>query len=89
MNKKVYYLLLLLSFSGIPYFFYRILDTMVSLKYETDGAGRISGTSGRDLFLQFDIFFALTIVSFLVFVFLLIFGKRILRKKTGTSPINN
>ncbi len=84
MNKYLYYFLLLISFSGIPYFFYWILNTMVSLKYETDGNSSISQVSGSDLSTQFEIFAGLTILSFLIFLLLLIFRKRIVRK-TNTA----
>lgn len=80
MNRYVFYFLLLISFLGIPYFFYWILDTMVSLKYETDGNSYISALSGKDLSIQFEKFMSLTILSFVIFLLLLIFRKRIIKK---------
>jgi len=53
---------------------------MVSLKYETDGTSSISEVSGKDLSIPINIFFSLAIIAFIVFISLLIFRKRIIRK---------
>jgi len=70
---------LLISFSSIPFFIYCILDTMVSLKYETDGNSSVSEVSGKDLSIPINIFFSLAIMAFIVFILLLIFRKKILK----------
>lgn len=80
MNKYLYFFLLLVSFLGIPYFFYWILDTLVSFKYETDGNSSISGLSGKDLSIRLEVFMGLTVLSFVIFLLLLIFRKRIIIK---------
>jgi hypothetical protein len=65
---------------SIPYYIYCILDVMVSLKYETDGTTSISNVSGKDLSIPIKIYLGLTIFSFILFVVILIYRKRIIKK---------
>ena len=57
---------------------------MESLKYETDGTTSISEVSGKDLSIPINIYFSLAVLSFLMFILLIIFRKRLIKKKSKT-----
>lgn len=78
MRKKIYYLLLLLSILGIPFFLFGIVNTMVSLKYETENPNEcISLVSGQDLCLTIRILQSLVIICILFTILLLVLKRRI------------
>lgn len=77
MRKKIYYLLLLLSILGIPFFLFGIVNTMVSLKYETENPNEyISLVSGQDLCLTIRILQSLVIICILFTILLLVLKRR-------------
>jgi hypothetical protein len=90
MNKIVYYTLLIASLIAIPFFLYALLNTMVSLQYEIEGPNNcISGVSGQDLCFMFKLYAELVIFSFLGFVGLLVFRKKLIRQRITNSSEDN
>jgi ABC-type Mn2+/Zn2+ transport system permease subunit len=70
-----------ISFFGIPFFLFGILNTMVSLKYETNNPNDcISTISGDDLCFAIKIFKILIVICAVVFITMMIFRKNILKK---------
>lgn len=66
---------------GIPLFSFGIVNTMVSLKYETADMGDcISSVSGADLCLTIKIFKGLIVICIVGLITLLFFKKRILKQ---------
>ncbi|MEZ4778585.1 MAG: hypothetical protein R2786_04310 [Flavobacteriaceae bacterium] len=81
MRKTIYYFLLIFTLIGIPFSAFGVLNTMVSLKYETNNlTDCISLVSGTDLCLTINVFRGLTILFIIVFILLLIYRKKLLRK---------
>jgi ABC-type Mn2+/Zn2+ transport system permease subunit len=78
--KRVnYYIVLIISGLGIPLFAFGIINTMVSLKYETvDPTDCISSITGQDLCLTINVLKGLILVFAIIIISLLIFRKRIL-----------
>ena len=78
-KKIIFYFLIGFSILGIPVFVFGIINTMVSLKYETENpTDCISLITGQDLCLTIQILKALTVVCVVTIVLLLVFRKRIL-----------
>lgn len=79
--KKFYYIILLIFLAFcIPLFLYAIINTGVSLKYETDN-GCISQVDGTDLCFLARCLQAGLLISILGFIALLIFRKKIIKYK--------
>jgi hypothetical protein len=80
MKKVIYFTLLAVSIIGIPFFAFGILNTEVSLKYETDNTTNcISFVTGKDLCLSIKVMRASLIICLLTMVILLSYRKRILK----------
>lgn len=81
MKRRIFSILLIVSLLGIPFFAFGILNTMVSLKYETDNMNNcISLVNGHDLCLALRINQILLVACILIPISLLIFKKKILKK---------
>lgn len=77
-RKIIFYVLIGLSILGIPVFAFGTINTMVSLKYETDNpTDCISLVTGQDLCLTIQVFKGLIIACILAIVILAVFRKRI------------
>lgn len=86
MKKSIYYIILSLTFIGIPLFAFGILNSMVSLKYETENlTDCISLVSGADLCLTINVLKALTFLCIVSFIILLILRKRIIKNTEKTE----
>lgn len=73
MKKTIKTLLLILTLLAIPFNYYAAINTLVSIKYETDLGECISKISGIDLCLQYDIFISITYsCAFLTLILFLI-----------------
>lgn len=80
MKKLLYYILLAISILAIPFSGFAIINTSVSLKYETwDSGDCISLVSGENLCLTLWIFRIILIVCIVSLVMLLILKERILK----------
>jgi len=78
-RKIVFYILIGLSVIGIPISVFGIINTMVSLKYETKSPSDcISLVTGQDLCMTIQMLKALTVAFVLIIMLLLVFRKRIL-----------
>jgi ABC-type Mn2+/Zn2+ transport system permease subunit len=78
-KKTIFYTLIGLSILGIPLFTFGIINTMVSLKYETDkSTDCISLVTGQDLCYTIQILKALIIACITTIILLAVFRKRIL-----------
>ncbi|URW80961.1 hypothetical protein [Xiashengella succiniciproducens] len=84
MRKTIFYIALILSGLGIPLNIFGILNTMVSLKYETDNPrdciSLVTGTDLCELITRMKIWI---LICVLLITILLIFRKRLL--KTNNS----
>lgn len=79
-KKIIFYVLIGLSILGIPVFAFGIINTMVSLKYETeDPTDCISLVTGQDLCLTIQVLEGLIILCIVTIVLLLVFRKRLLK----------
>jgi hypothetical protein len=78
MRKLIYKLLLTISIIGIPLFFYGILNTMISIKYETNDTGDCIGIHGQDLCLTIAVFKWLIVACIISIILLLTFRKKFL-----------
>ena len=79
LKRTIFHVLLGLSIIGIPIFAFGILNTSVSLKYETNNlTDCISLVSGDDLCHEIKVFKGLLIACILAIFLLTIFRKRIL-----------
>jgi hypothetical protein len=79
--KTFYYILLSISILGIPLFIFGIINTMVSLKYETENLEDcISLVTGTDLCQTINTLKILVGLSIAVSISLIVFRKRFLRK---------
>ena len=78
-KKIIFYTLIGLSVLGIPVFAFGIINTMVSLKYETDKpTDCISLVTGQDLCFTIQVLKALIVACIATIVILIIFKKRFL-----------
>jgi ABC-type Mn2+/Zn2+ transport system permease subunit len=80
--KKIFYLTLLaISILGIPLSIFGIVNTGVSLKYETKNSNDcLSIVTGQDLCLTIKILQGLFVICILVAAMLLFFRKKLLTK---------
>lgn len=77
----MFYTLIGLSVLGIPVFAFGIINTMVSLKYETDSpTDCISLVTGQDLCLTIQVYKGLIIACILTLIILSVFRKRVLQE---------
>ncbi len=80
LKKAIYYIVLTLSILGIPIFIFGIINTMVSLKYETENSTDcISLVTGQDLCLTVNVLKGLVLLCLSSVILLLAFKKRILK----------
>jgi len=78
-KKTIFYILIGLSVLGIPVFLFGIINTMVSLKYETENpTDCISLVTGQDLCFTIQVLKALIVACILTIILLLIFRKQLL-----------
>jgi ABC-type Mn2+/Zn2+ transport system permease subunit len=78
-KKIIFYTLIGLSVLGIPVFTFGIINTMVSLKYETKNpTDCVSLVTGQDLCLTIQVLKTLIVACIASIVLLIIFRKRIL-----------
>ncbi len=78
--KTIYYILLSISILGIPIFSFGILNTMVSIKYETENPNDcISLLSGQDLCFTINVLEGLIVICVIALIPLLIIRKRFLK----------
>ena len=78
MKKKIYYVILTLIILGILLFAFGIVNTMVSLKYETNNPGDcISVLNGSDLCAAIEKMKAILIMLVFALIGLVIFKKKI------------
>ncbi|CAH0193011.1 hypothetical protein SRABI27_04529 [Pedobacter sp. Bi27] len=83
LKRIAYYIILMMAITGIFLFPYGILNTMVSLKYETDKAGDcISVISGDNLCESISNMKVYFIIAVILMAILIIFKRRILIQKT-------
>ena len=89
MKRVIYYIVLTISGLGIPLFAYGIINTMVSLKYETENpTDCISSISGQNLCLTIKVFAGLILVCVLIIILLLTLRGRILDNNSGVRQSN-
>jgi len=82
MKRIIFYILIGLSIIGIPVFSFGIINTMVSLRYETENpTDCISLVTGHDLCMTVQILKTLVFVCIVTIILLLVFRKRILSLK--------
>jgi len=87
LKRRIYNIVLLIILSGIPIFAFGIVNTLVSLKYETDlPTDCISVITGRNLCAAINLFRGLILFCIILVVLLLVFKKRLLGK---TDPIQS
>jgi len=72
LKKKLNIVGVILSLLGIPVFYYMVLDTGVSLKYETEVNECTSSVTGINLCKQLDLYLGLTYLCGIVFLILVI-----------------
>ena len=83
-RKLLYFLLLIISITGILVCPYGILNTMVSLKYETENPGDcISIVSGVNLCLTIRILQVAFVICFILLVCLIQYREKILNFKSN------
>ena len=83
LKKIVYYIAVTIIGLGIPFFTFWIINTMVSLKYETENStGCISLVTGENLCLTINILKGLLLICVITIILLLIYRKRFLNKNT-------
>jgi len=79
-KKVIFYALIGLSIIGVPVFAFGIINTMVSLKYETDSpTDCISLVTGQDLCLTIQVLKGFIVACVATIILLTAFRKRILR----------
>ena len=84
MTHKKYRILLTIIILLFAYSILATLDTMVSLKYETDNTdGCISSITGYDLCLRKNIYQALAVTSLILVVTIAVLKNKIVRQKTN------
>lgn len=81
-RKAIFYFLIILSIIGLILCLFGVIDTMVSLKYETENIQDcISLVSGENLCVTIRNLKISFIICFIVLIFLLYFKKIILKLK--------
>lgn len=81
-KRIIFYVLIGLSILGIPVFSFGIINTMVSLKYETENpTDCISLVTGQDLCMTVQVLKILVFVCIVILILLLVFRKRFLSLK--------
>jgi len=81
MRKVIYFILISILSIGIPFFVFGIINTMVSIKYETNNPGDcISTINGQDLCFAIKVFQGLIVICVVGLITLLILRKKILKK---------
>ncbi|WP_170235051.1 DUF4160 domain-containing protein [Bizionia gelidisalsuginis] len=88
MKKFTYIIFLTIFIIGIPISYFISINTLVSLKYETEIGECISNVSGIDLCLQYDIFIGLTYFFALLLLLFVIFPKKIIKKEKTIKLID-
>ena len=79
-RKIIFFILIWFFVLGIPIFTFGILNTMVSLKYETENpTDCISFVTGQDLCLTIQVLKSLIITSVITIILLAVFRKRTLQ----------
>lgn len=79
-KKIIFFVLIGLSILGIPLFAFGIINTMVSLKYETDSpTDCISLVTGQDLCLTIQVLKGLIVACILIVILLMVYRKRFLK----------
>ena len=82
MRKVVYYILFCTFIVGIPLFTFGIINTMVSITYETVNPGDcISCVNGTDLCFTIKILKVLIAICVIGLLYLIVFKKRLLKQK--------
>lgn len=82
MKKMLYLASLGISILGIPLFVFSIINTEVSLKYETKHPNEcISLVTGQNLCLTIKVMQGLIVLCILIITTLLVFKKNILKRK--------
>lgn len=80
MPRLLYNIIVFLFIIGIPFFAFCIVNTGVSLKYETNDNGEcISNITGQNLCLAINIFTSALILCFVGLISFAIFRKRIVK----------
>ena len=77
LKKTTFYILVTLSILGVILFGFGILNTMISFKYETEYGECISKCDGTNLCFQMFYCTAIAILSFVSFILLLIFRRKL------------
>ncbi len=77
LKKTTFYILVILSILGVILFGFGILNTMVSFKYETENGECISNCDGTNLCFQMSYYIAIAILSFVLFILLLMFRRKL------------
>ena len=86
MNKIIYYIILVLYGLAIPLSGFAIINTMVSIKYETeDGNGCISCVSGENLCTIILLWKIVLITSIVLIMLLLICKRKIIKLPSAKS----
>jgi len=82
LKKILYYIALTIAGLGIPFFTFGIINTMVSLKYETENStGCISMVNGENLCFTANAFKILLLICLIAIFFLLTYRKHFLNRK--------
>ena len=82
MRRKVYYLVIALLINCILFSIYGVINTMVSIKYETENPGDcISLVSGKDLCSVISGFQNTIIINAALLIMLTIFRKKLQKRK--------
>ena len=80
-SKRFYYIILAIIILIIPIVFYMIINTMVSIKYETDGVDTcISTITGKNLCSQIDQLKVTIYIDMIVMIFWLALKNLIVKK---------
>jgi len=81
MKKTVFYILISILAISIPVMIFGIINTMVSIKYETENLGDcISTVSGIDLCSVINRFEIIIGINVILIIGLLIFRKKLIKK---------
>ena len=80
-SKRFYYIILAIIILIIPIVFYMIINTMVSIKYETEGVETcISSVTGKNLCSQIDQLKVTIYIDMIVMIFWLALKNLIVKK---------
>lgn len=81
-SKRFYYIILAIIILIIPIVFYMIINTMVSIKYETEGVETcISSVTGKNLCSQIDQLKVAIYIDLIVMIFWLALKNLIVKKQ--------